>query len=185
METEVMKDRVTLRPVQQSDLSELMRMHSDPTVPGEFQWFGFRVAKAREIERRWAEDGLIGGDSSTLAVGVDDRSCVGVVSWRPVGETGNLEIGICVFPEYRGRGIGTEAQRQLVDYLFGTTPVHRLQAGTEVDNVAEQRALERVGFRQEGVARGLYFRDGRWRDSILYGLLRDDPRGASNDPPRA
>lgn len=63
---------------------------------------------------------------------------------RPVGETGNLEIGIGVFPEHRGRGIGTEAKRQLVDHLFATMPAHRLQAGTEVDNVAEQRALERV-----------------------------------------
>lgn len=157
-------------------------MYTDPTVPGEFQWFGFRVVKAREVERRWAEDGLIGGDWSTLAVGLQNGSCVGDVSWRVVGETRNVEIGIWLFPEYRGRGIGTGAQRQLVDYLFATTPVHRLQAGTEIDNVAEQRALERVGFRREGVSRGL-FRDGRWRDGVMYGLLRDDPRGPSGPPP--
>lgn len=179
METGAMHDLVRLRPVQQSDLSDLMRMYTDPAAPGEFQWFGFRTAKANEIERRWADDGLLGADSSTLVVAVEDGSCAGDVNWRPVGETGNLEIGIWLFAEYRGRGIGTEAQRQLVDYLFATTPVHRLQAGTELDNVAEQRALERVGFRREGVARGLYFRDGRWRDSVLYGLLRDDPRAAS------
>jgi RimJ/RimL family protein N-acetyltransferase len=171
-----MQDLVKLRPVQQSELSELMRMYTDPTVPGDFQWFGFRVAKAHEIERRWADDGLLGGDSSTLAVGLEDGSCAGDVNWRAVGETGNLEIGIWLFPQYRGRGIGTEAQHHLVDYLFATTPVHRLQAGTELGNVAEQRALERVGFRREGVARGLYFRDGRWRDSVMYSLLRDDPR---------
>jgi RimJ/RimL family protein N-acetyltransferase len=175
-----MQDLVRLRPVQQSDLPELMRTFTDPTVPGEFQWFGFRVAKAREIERRWANDGLLGGDSSTLVVSLEDGTCTGDVNWRPVGETGNVEIGICLLPEYRGRGIGTEAQRQLVDYLFATTPVHRLQAGTEVDNVAEQRALERVGFRREGVARGLYFRSGRWRDSVVYGLLRGDPRVPSS-----
>jgi len=97
------------------------------------------------------------------------------VTWRSLGSSENLEIGIALFPEYRGRGIGTEAQSQVVHYLFSTTTAHRLQAGTEVDNVAEQRALERVGFRREGVQRGLYFRDGLWRDSIMYGLLRDDP----------
>lgn len=145
-------------------------------MPGEFQWFGFRVAKARELERRWAEDGLIGADSSTLAIDVAAGSCVGAVGWRPVEATGSLEIGICVLPEHRGRGVGTEAQRQLVDYLFATAPVHRLQAKTEVGNVAEERALERVGFAREGVLRGYAFRDGRWRDGIMYGLLRDDPR---------
>jgi RimJ/RimL family protein N-acetyltransferase len=168
-----------LRPVGHPDLAGVMRIYTDPTVPGEFQWFGFRVAKAREVEKRWAEDGLIGGDRSLLAIGLHDGGCAGIVSWRAVGETGNLEIGACLFPEHRGHGIGTAAQRQLADYLFATTPVHRLQAGTEVDNIAEQRALERVGFRREGVARGLYFRDGLWRDSILYGLLRDDVSGST------
>jgi RimJ/RimL family protein N-acetyltransferase len=180
METEVMEDRITSRPVQESELSALVRIYSDPTWPGEYQWFGFRMAKAREIERRWTEDGLIGGAVSILAAGLENGTCVGVVSWRSVSETGNLEIGIWVHPEHRGRGIGTEAQRQLVDYLFATTPVHRLQAGTEVDNVAEQRALERVGFQREGVARGFAFRDGRWRDGVFYGLLRDDPRAPSS-----
>jgi hypothetical protein len=54
-----MQELLRLRPVEQSDLAELMRIYTDPTVPGELQWFGFRVAKAREVERRWTEDGLI------------------------------------------------------------------------------------------------------------------------------
>ena len=58
--------------------------------------------------------------------------------------------------------------------MFNTTTANRLQAGTEVDNLAEQRALERAGFRREGVQRGLYFRAGAWRDSVMYGLLRDE-----------
>lgn len=101
------------------------------------------------------------------------------MTWRPVDGTGNFEIGIALFEEHRGRGIGTEAQRLLVDYLFATTTAHRLEAGTEVDNVAEQRALERVGFRREGVLRGLFFRAGQWRDCVVYGLLRDDERPRS------
>jgi RimJ/RimL family protein N-acetyltransferase len=168
-----------LWPVHQSGLPELTRLYSDPTWPGDYQWFGFRIAKAREIERRWSEDGLIGGPGSTLTVALEDGTCVGVVSWRPVGETGNFEIGIWVHPEHRGRGIGTEAQRQLVDYLFATTPVHRIQASTEVDNIPEQRALQRIGFQREGVLRGYGFRDGRWRDGVWYGVLRDDPRAPS------
>lgn len=111
---------------------------------------------------------------SFLAVVVEDGMFAGCVTWRPVGSTGNYEIGIGLFPEHRGRGLGTAAQRQLVDYLFSTTTANRLQAGTEIDNVAEQRSLERVGFRREGVQRGLYFRSGSWRDSVMYGLLRDE-----------
>ena len=167
---------VTLRPVEQAELPALMRIHTDPSVPGEFQWFGFRVARARELERRWAEDGLIGPDSSTLAIALDDGTLAGVVTWRPVEATGNFEIGICVFPDHRGHGIGTEAQRQLVDHLFATTPANRVQAKTELGNVAEERALERIGFTCEGILRGYGFRDGQWRDGVMYGLVRGDRR---------
>jgi [ribosomal protein S5]-alanine N-acetyltransferase len=128
---------VRLRPVTESDLALLVRFEWDPEAAGEFQWFGFRMERARRLERRWREDGLIGDESSFLAVVVGDDTCAGVVDWRPVGRTGNYEIGVVLLPEYRRRGIGTEAQRQLVDYLFATTTVHRLQAGTEVDNLAE------------------------------------------------
>lgn len=63
-----------------------------------------------------------------------------------------------------------------MSYLFRTTTVHRLEAGTEIDNLTEQRALEKIGFRRDGLMRGLDLRDGSWRDSVVYGLLRDDER---------
>ena len=61
-----------------------------------------------------------------------------------------------------------------MDHLFRFTTVHRLEAGTDADNIAEQKALERIGFTREGVLRQVAFRDGAWRDALIYGLLRQD-----------
>jgi RimJ/RimL family protein N-acetyltransferase len=70
-----------------------------------------------------------------------------------------------------------------LEYLFATTLANRLQAITVVENLAEQRALERIGFRREGVRRGLAFDSGRWHDGVLYARLRatlpDYPRPAA------
>ena len=173
-----MGEPVSLRPVEEADLALFSRFFTDPSAPGEFEWFGFRTTRAKEIDRRWHEDGLFSQEESFLAVALEDGSCAGWVNWRAQGTSGNYEIGIALFPAHRGRGIGTEAQRQLVDYLFSHTTAHRLQAGTEVDNLAEQRALEHAGFIREGVMRGVHFRDGLWRDGVVYGLLRDDWSGA-------
>jgi RimJ/RimL family protein N-acetyltransferase len=106
-----------------------------------------------------------------------DGTVVGIGSWRaqdrggPPG--GCYEIGLALLPEHRGRGLGTAAQRLLVDHLFGCTIANRLEATTDADNLAEQKALERVGFAREGVLRGAVFRAGAWRDLVLYGLLRE------------
>jgi RimJ/RimL family protein N-acetyltransferase len=62
-----------------------------------------------------------------------------------------------------------------VRYLFAHTTVHRIEAVTEVGNVGERRALEKTGFTREGVMRGSGWRDGAWRDSLLYSILRTDP----------
>jgi [ribosomal protein S5]-alanine N-acetyltransferase len=167
-------DEVRLRPVNESDLEQIVRFEWDVDAIGGCDWFGFRMDRVRELERRWREDGLIGTESSHLAVVVGDDTCAGVVDWRPVGRTGNYEIGIALFPAHRGRGVGAEAQRLLVEYLFNTTTVHRIQAGTELDNIAEQKALEKIGFQREGVLRGHHFRAGEWHDGVMYALLRGE-----------
>lgn len=82
-------------------------------------------------------------------------------------------------PAFQGRGIGTEAQRQLVDLMFRHTTTNRVEAHTAIANVAEQRALARAGFTREGVIRGAQWRDGEHRDGYLYSILRDDWRAVS------
>jgi len=113
-----------------------------------------------------------------------DGTLAEIVSWRAIKaggpEGGCLEIGALLFPEHRGRGVGTAAQRLLVEYLFATTLVNRLQAVTDLENLAEQRVLERIGFRREGVLRGLALIGGRWRDGVLYAQLRGDLNGSGD-----
>ena len=110
---------------------------------------------------------------------VADGAPIGTVGWHRVSYGPNPEssvwnFGIDLIPEARGQGHGGEAQRLLAEWLFQHTEANRVEASTDVENIAEQRSLERVGFRREGVQRGLYFRAGAWRDSVMYGLLRAD-----------
>jgi len=166
---------VRLRPFTESDLVLFDRFATDPELSEPFEWLGF--SSSEPSRRRWKEDRLLGSNPHCLAVeAADGGALVGFVSWRQNDRPGPgvLEIGALILPEMRGRGVGTAAQRMLVDYLFSTTTAHRIWAGTEVGNVAEQRALERCGFRQEGRLRGGHWRDGHWRDSLIYGLLRDE-----------
>lgn len=165
---------VRLGPIQEEHLERLLRMRWDPDTTGEFQWFGFRMDDAANLRRRWHQDGLVGPESSFLAVLLGDGTCAGWVSWRPVGAFSNWEIGVALFPEHRGRGVGTDAQVLLTRYLFDTTAAERIQAATEAGNRAEQRALEKAGFQREGVLRAWGIRAGRWRDAVMYSRLRSD-----------
>ena len=162
-----------LRPITADDLPAISR----PVGEDSIEFFGHLPANGPE--RRFAENGLISDDLGVLAVEDDDGTLAGTVSWfavrhGPASTARALNIGIRLFPEYRGRGLGTAAQREFARYLFATTLIERLEASTDADNVAEQRALEKAGFTREGVLRHAQFRAGAWRDTVLYSRLRGD-----------
>jgi len=124
---------------------------------------------------------IVGPARSSLLSVLDASTgaLLGGVSWHAVDYGGTVgcsawNIGIGLLPDARGRGIGTLAQRLLAEHLFASTPLDRVEASTDVDNIAEQKALERAGFRREGTLRGAQLRGGVRRDLAHYGLLRTD-----------
>jgi RimJ/RimL family protein N-acetyltransferase len=178
-----MDEQLILRPFREPDLPFLERLGSDPSVTGRYVWAGFRNPRFRQL--RWEKDGYVANDSTALAVtrkdpGSGQEAVLGIASWdtrdRGGPPGGCYEIGLALLPECRGRGFGTAAHQLVVRHLFDCTLAHRLEAQTDADNIAEQRALERAGFEREGVLRGARFREGCWRDMLIYGLLRAEPR---------
>lgn len=122
--------------------------------------------------------GAVLDDSGGLAV-VDDDAVAGYVSWHwnhwgPNAASRCPMIGVWLRPSARGRGIGRLAQRQLAELFFRHTATNRVEAHTDIENVAEHRALEAAGFQREGVIRGAQWRDGAYRDGYLYAITRQD-----------
>ena len=143
----------------------------------EFNWF---IPRRPGSLRSRIEAGTDIGDESGAA-GISEASgrLLGEISWRrrtssPAPASFYWELGIFILSAQRGRGIGAAAQRLLPEYLFATTLAYRVQATTDVENVAEQRALEKAGFTREGVLRGFQYRAGDWHDLVMYSRLRDD-----------
>jgi RimJ/RimL family protein N-acetyltransferase len=165
------RDAVRLRPVTAADLDMFRRLVTEPGLIGP-NYHGFTDAGA--IGRRFEKDGYLGEEHTRLIVEVDGVAA-GFVSRYAETMTGARywSIGIALLPEFRGRGVGWRAQAMLVDYLFEHTPVVRIEAGTQTDNIAEQKALEKAGFRREGVQRAIEFRAGAWRDGVVYSRIRD------------
>ena len=159
---------IRLRPAREDEVALLREWRLRAETDDPFDFFG---------HRDW--DGpRITATSGVLVVEVDGV-VVGDVGWRP-SEHGMppystaFAIGISLAPEHRGRGIGARAQRLLAEYLFGYTTANRVEATTDVTNVAEQRALDKAGFTREGVLRGAQWRAGAWHDLVSYSLLRGE-----------
>jgi RimJ/RimL family protein N-acetyltransferase len=159
---------VTLRPFTPADGALLARTDS------EFDDFGPAGAGPNR-----ALPGSDLDDRGGLVI-CEDGEPVGSLDWHytqwgPNAGSRAVMIGISLLPPARGRGIGSRAQQLITELVFLHTRVHRVEAVTELGNVAEQRALEKAGFRREGVIRDAMWRHGRFHDEVLYSRLRTDP----------
>jgi RimJ/RimL family protein N-acetyltransferase len=172
---------VRLRQATLDDVGLVKLWSSSPHYTGEFNDFGVATRKPfDELIRKSELGGERGG--SLMVERIAGSKAIGTVSWRqvqygPTEESVAWNIGISLIPEMRGLGFGGQAQRLLADYLFATTSVNRIEASTDVDNLAEQRALEKAGFIRDGVFRGAQYRAGAWHDLAIYSVVRGAGEG--------
>jgi len=109
---------------------------------------------------------------------VDDDTAIGFVAAGEKRQGNVSELGYMLRREYWGGGIAAEAVSRVIDQIFAEGQ-RRVFADTDPDNVESRRLLERLGFRLEGVLRGEWETHIGVRDTTLYGLLKEDWRGAA------
>jgi RimJ/RimL family protein N-acetyltransferase len=88
-------------------------------------------------------------------------------------DTQTAELGYVVAPHARGRGVATEALRQLTDWAL-EQGMYRLELLISVDNDASKKVAERCGYVREGVLRSLHFKQGLREDTEIWSRLATD-----------
>ena len=112
---------------------------------------------------------------STVIVTRDGKPLGWVNRYRPKNDPEDWHVGIDICEDaYLNRGLGTEALRLWVDYLFENSDVHRISLGTWSFNERMMRVAEKAGFTCEGRRRELREWQGEWIDYIAYGVLRQE-----------
>jgi ribosomal-protein-alanine N-acetyltransferase len=160
-----------IRPVTPEDAGELAALLAQnreflaPSNPVRDERF-FTVEGQRE---RIRNDGPL-----TFAILADDR-IAGTVALSNVvyGVLQSANVGYWVAERFNGRGLATRAVGELVEVAFGELGLHRLEAGTLVDNIPSQRVLEKNGFERIGLARRYLLIAGEWRDHLLFQRTAD------------
>jgi RimJ/RimL family protein N-acetyltransferase len=159
---------VNLRLEEKEDMKLVSEWLNNPDYWGEY--LPLKQQSRTEVEKEYDSQPQ---ESKWFIVEKKDGSKIGSIGYFLA--TGNLlEIGYSLIPDERGKGYCTEAAKILVDYLFLSKSIVRIQTHTDVRNVASQRVLEKTGFKKEGIVRKSLFARGEWRDMILYSILREE-----------
>jgi RimJ/RimL family protein N-acetyltransferase len=156
--------KLNLRNASKDDVSLVMRWWSDPQYMGEYQ--DTTVLSKEELEKVMIER------TTFFIVEKKDEAEIGHVGGWMIGKT--MEIGFALVPNERKKGYGTEAIQLMIDFLFLTKDIVRIQVSTDTRNIASQKALEKAGFTKEGTMRKSWYTRGKYEDHYLYSILREE-----------
>lgn len=174
---------VRLRPHRDSDVDGIVDQCTDAetvrwtTIPSPYTAEDAKAFLAA-TEQDWHADTAYG-----FAIADHDTDeFLGNVKVRPDGQ-GQAELGYCLRPVARGRGVLTSALRQLIPWSFaapdasvtGGLGLEVLHWKAAVGNWASRRAAWSLGFRVEGTVRGLHPARGVRHDAWIGSLRRGDP----------
>ena len=139
----------------------------------------------RFLETRWAEQTEASIRSFVASMrSTSENYLFAIVHLEKEEHVGNIKVGpingqhrfadVSYFIGRRdmwGRGIASEAIALATRFGFERVGLHRMQAVVEPENAASAKALERAGYSLEGRLREKLFRDGEWRDQLVYGIV--------------
>jgi RimJ/RimL family protein N-acetyltransferase len=103
----------------------------------------------------------------------EDGAVMGMIDPRIEGS--NVGIGYAAARAHWGRGYMPEAARAIIEWAFRQPSIYRVYATTDVENIASQRVLQKVGMQCEGILRASILHPNRSdipRDSFLYAITK-------------
>ena len=174
--TELRTERLLLRPFRLSDVDDVLEYGSDPEWAAFFDPYD-RVATedmvARAVLTSWDEhpwfalelDGKVIG-MATLSLSLDRRHVA--------------ELSYDVARPHWGKGLAPEAARAVVDWGFREMGLANVTAYADARNRRSWRVMEKLGMTREGL-----MHRGQGRETVAYGVLREDWRSADGPLPPA
>jgi len=144
-------ERLKMRPLTRDDLSWLVAMRTRPEV---YEYLGGTrmqnpesIAKRLEYYLKCYETVGIGTCLMSLKETGEPVGCSGL---QPLEDSGEIEVGYTLQPEFWRRGLGYECAMGWLDFGFNTFGLERIVAIAVKDNVGSWRIMEKCGMRYEG-----------------------------------
>ncbi len=170
--------RINLRTLRESDAESLLRFVRDPDngryllIP-----WPYKLSDAQVFihnSRKWARR----KSPTDIGCGIvlkETGEVIGGIGMHKIDrKMKNAEVGCWIGKPFRGTGLMVEAMKAMLGYAFGELKLKRVYAHIFVENVASRKMVEKCGFVREGRLRASHLHHRHYRDSYLYGILRED-----------
>ena len=104
---------------------------------------------------------------------LENKKIIGVISLMHINKIHKrAEIGYWLGKKYWGKGVMTQAVKEILKIAFGEMKLHRVYAKIFEENIASRKTVEKCGFKHEGLHKDSCFKNGKYRSVITYAILK-------------
>ncbi len=166
-------ERLRIRPFRNTDLAVLHALYGDAA---NLRYWGVDPSPSPSATRLMLAWHLTYHPRQYALWALEERKTrkvIGMINYhrRDLRER-RVDVGWLMLPSRQGRGLMFEAGRALIRHLIDDLGVHKMEALIRAENEPSAALARRLGFRLEGgPIRDRWFKDGRWHDVMLYGLV--------------
>lgn len=163
-------DQILLRPIAEQDFSLLLKITQERSL---WEFFTHDLSIESEI-RNWADPAFNGQRLQFVVVEKSSGKLCGSSGFGNYSERDQrIEIGwTWLGKAFHGAGINQQMKELMLHHAFEKMKLLRVEIKTDVLNIPARRAVENIGFIEEGVLRShTLLSTGRRRDTIYYSVL--------------
>ena len=166
--------QIYLRPMAEEDTDMIVAWRNKPSVKN---YFIYQADFTREGHLYWLHEVVEKGHACQMIIcDKADNTPLGSVYIRDIDHTHHKgEYGIFIGEEAaRGRGIGTEAAKLMIQYGFEELGLHRIYLRVLAGNKQAIRSYEKAGFEQEGYLKDDVCINGKFVDIVWMAIVNKE-----------
>ena len=175
---------VRLRAREPEDLERAYAWINDPEV---IRHLTTRYPMSRADEERWLRETPANAFANGVALAIETKEgdhigTIDLLEVRPEDRKAQLAIMIGDKACW-SKGYGTDAILTLLRFAFDEMNLNRVWLSVHDSNERAIACYKKCGFQQEGRLRQERFKDGRYGDVLIMGLLREEFDGVLSERP--
>jgi len=164
--------KTILRPIEESDVPLLTKWINDPEVR---QFLTVNMPMMHLAEKKWVEGLVDRKGGIVLAVTLLDGTHIGMMGLHDINHIdGTATTGAFIGEKkYWGKGYGTDAKMQLLNYAFNTLNLRKICSRVIAFNGRSIAYSKHCGYVDDGVQKKHVFKDGEYHDIVQLALWKD------------
>lgn len=167
--------KVVLRALEPSDMEALRSFHNDPDVANMIMGWSFPISSYEQ--QRWYERVVTDPFNKRFAIDTEEHGFIGISTLTDIDPKYRRAFhGIMIGAKgLHGKGYGTDAVMATMRFAFEELGLERLDGEiVEFNEASIALYTKKCGWQVEGRRRHSVFRNNRWYDSLMVGILRDE-----------